>query len=71
MVISLVLSIRSVLMTGLSQSQAMVSYNKQDDLEERELSIDDAKVTDYGPTTSDSVSPSEGGLRAWLVVLGV
>ncbi|KAF8810257.1 MFS general substrate transporter [Phlegmacium glaucopus] len=48
----------------------ILSYDKEGDLEERKLSID-TKEEDSSPTTPDLVPPSEGGLRAWSVVLGV
>jgi len=70
MVIFLESVILSFVMADSFQPQDMLSYEKQDDLGDRNMSMD-SKDTDSRPTTPDPVPPSEGGLRAWSVVLGV
>lgn len=63
-------------MTDSSGSQDIVSYEKQDDLEDRDTSMDDKDAADFEskPKTSDAMPLSpfpDGGWRAWSVLLGV
>lgn len=62
-------------MTDSSGSQDIVSYEKQNNLEDRDTSLDD-KDADFESrlTTSGAVPLSpipDGGWRAWSVLLGV
>ena len=55
------------------ESQDIVLFEKQSDLEDQEISTDDKDVDfESRPTTSDAFSPfPDGGWRAWSVLLSV
>ena len=70
-----VAAILSFVTTDSSGSQDIVSYEKQSDLQNRGISMDDKDTdSESRQTTSDAVPLSpfpDGGWQAWSVLLGV